>query len=53
MERPERASYSTFDFQTWIEMGTLALTPKFQRRAVWKTPARSCFIDRKAICPSA
>jgi len=45
MERPERASFSTLDFQAWQEMGTLVLTPKFQRRAVWKTPARSYFID--------
>jgi hypothetical protein len=45
MERPERASFSTLDFQAWQEMSILVLTPKFQRRAVWKTPARSYFID--------
>src|SRR5579872_1259686 len=45
MERPDRASFSTLDFQTWQEIGTLSLTPKFQRRAVWKVPARSYFIE--------
>ena len=45
MEHPERASFTTLDFLTWEEVGALALTPKFQRRAVWKTPARSYFID--------
>ena len=45
MEKPEIAQYSTLDFHNWNETGTLELTPKFQRREVWKTPARSYFID--------
>lgn len=45
MEHPEIAQYTTHDFISWKENGTLILTPKFQRREVWKTPARSYFID--------
>lgn len=45
MERPEISQYTTLDFVGWNEDGALILTPKFQRRDVWKTPARSYFID--------
>jgi hypothetical protein len=45
MDRPEIAQYTTLDFMSWREAGTLLLTPKFQRREVWKTPARAFFID--------
>lgn len=45
MEKPERSVYSPQDFQQWDAAGTLVLTPKFQRRGVWKTNARSFFID--------
>lgn len=45
MEKPEIAQYSTLDFEGWQATGVLNLTPKFQRREVWKTPARSYFID--------
>ncbi|HVS81286.1 MAG TPA: DUF262 domain-containing protein [Pyrinomonadaceae bacterium] len=45
MERPESSSYTINDFDDWRQGGTLELTPKFQRREVWKTPARSYFID--------
>lgn len=45
MERPDISSYTVNDFDDWRQAGTLELTPKFQRREVWKTPARSYFID--------
>lgn len=45
MEKPEISHYTTLDFQGWNESGDLILAPKFQRREVWKTPARSYFID--------
>lgn len=45
MERPERASYTTLDFIDWQERTSLSLSPKFQRRDVWTTPAKSYFID--------
>ena len=45
MEKPERSSYTTLDFRGWDEAGTLTRTPKFQRRDVWSTPAKSYFID--------
>lgn len=45
MQRPDRSSYTPLDFRTWNETGALELTPKFQRREVWKTPARSYLID--------
>lgn len=43
--KPDRSTYTAQDFMTWRESGTLVLTPKFQRRSVWTTPARSFFID--------
>jgi hypothetical protein len=45
MEKPEFAQYTGLDFRSWAETQTLDLTPKFQRREVWKNPARSYFID--------
>jgi hypothetical protein len=45
MQKPERSSYTPLDFLDWQESGTLVLTPKFQRRSVWQTPARSYLID--------
>lgn len=45
MQKAERSSYTTNDFFTWHETGGLDLSPKFQRRAVWKNPARSYLID--------
>lgn len=45
MEKPEISKFSTHDFNLFRQAGTLSLTPKFQRREVWKTPARSYFID--------
>jgi hypothetical protein len=43
--RTERAVYTPEDFVLWLEKGVLVITPKFQRRPVWRTPARSYFID--------
>src|SRR5580704_2770488 len=43
--KPERASYSPHDFVLWQEKDILVISPKFQRRPVWRTPARSYFID--------
>lgn len=43
--KTDRAVYTPNDFLMWEENGMLELTPKFQRRAVWKTPAKSYLID--------
>lgn len=43
--RTEKAVYTPTDLVTFRENGTLDITPKFQRRAVWRTPAKSYFID--------
>lgn len=45
MAKPDRAVYSPTDFTTWRETEGLSLTPKFQRRGVWKPKARSFFVD--------
>jgi hypothetical protein len=45
MQKPERSAFAALDFVDWHENGSLILTPKFQRRGVWKTPARSHLID--------
>jgi uncharacterized protein DUF262 len=45
MQKPERSAFAALDFLEWQEGGTLILTPKFQRRGIWKTPARSYLID--------
>jgi Protein of unknown function DUF262 len=45
MTKPERSVYTSQDFLQWRETNTLDLTPKFQRRGVWKPAARSYFID--------
>src|SRR3954462_3736601 len=41
----DRSVYRPNDFVAWRESQTLVITPKFQRRAVWKAAARSYFID--------
>src|SRR5271170_2229523 len=43
--KTEKGSFSAEDFQMWNARKVLSLTPKFQRRAVWKLGARSFFID--------
>jgi hypothetical protein len=45
IDRPRRAEYTPTDFQTFRESGVLDISPKFQRRPVWKLPHRSYFID--------
>jgi hypothetical protein len=45
MVKPDRAVYTPTDFLSWREAKSLVLTPKFQRRGVWKPKARSFFID--------
>jgi hypothetical protein len=45
MVKPDRAVYTPTDFVSWREAKSLVLTPKFQRRGVWKPAARSFFID--------
>jgi hypothetical protein len=45
MQKPDRSSFTVLDFLSWDEAGTLSLAPKFQRRSVWKLPARSYLID--------
>jgi uncharacterized protein DUF262 len=45
MQKPDRATYTPTDFLEWREAKSLELTPKFQRRGVWKRAARSFFID--------
>jgi hypothetical protein len=45
MQKPQRSVYTPQDFLQWRESKALVLTPKFQRRGVWKPKARSFFID--------
>jgi hypothetical protein len=45
MDKPSRSEYTATDFSGWQEAGNLVLSPKFQRRGVWKTPARAYLID--------
>jgi uncharacterized protein DUF262 len=45
MQKPERSLYSAQDFAQWKAAGGLDLTPKFQRRGVWSSGARSFFVD--------
>jgi hypothetical protein len=41
----DKASYTAEDFRIWEANGVLDVTPKFQRRSVWRTKNRSFFID--------
>jgi len=45
MRRPDRSNYTPLDFLQWDDAGTLAISPKFQRRGVWTRPAQSFLID--------
>lgn len=45
MEKPAFSHHSAREFREWNELQSLVISPKFQRREVWKTPARSFFID--------
>lgn len=43
--KTEKAVYTPDDFILWQQNGMFEISPKFQRRSVWRTPARSYFID--------
>ncbi|MEM0913050.1 MAG: DUF262 domain-containing protein [Planctomycetota bacterium] len=43
--KPERSVYTPGDFREWQQTERLNLSPKFQRRGVWTTPAKSFFLD--------
>lgn len=43
--KTEKAVYTPNDFVLWQENNVFVITPKFQRRPVWRTPARAYFID--------
>jgi hypothetical protein len=43
--KTEKSSYTPADFVLWQENDMLEITPKFQRKGVWRKPARSLFID--------
>jgi Protein of unknown function DUF262 len=45
MKPPVRSVYTPSDFAQWDAAKGLVLTPKFQRRGVWKPAARSFFLD--------
>jgi hypothetical protein len=45
MPKAEITSYSVVDLLSWQESGALEVSPKFQRRSVWNTAAKSYFID--------
>lgn len=45
MDKPSRDSYGPSNFLEWREAECLELSPKFQRRSVWKLPQRSYLID--------
>jgi len=45
MTKANRSEYTALDFQSWQQQDSLNITPKFQRRAVWTTPAKSYLID--------
>ena len=45
MEKAVRSVYTPLDFTQWRSSNSLSLTPKFQRRGVWRPAARSFFID--------
>jgi len=43
--KTDKTVYTPHEFLLWRENGMLDLTPKFQRRPVWRIPAKSFFID--------
>ncbi len=45
MEKPNRSTYTPLDFSSWQDDKSLVVAPKFQRRGVWTTPAKSFLID--------
>lgn len=45
IDRPHYATHLAVDFLFWQQEGSLELSPKFQRRPIWKDPAKAYFID--------
>lgn len=45
MQRTQAKSYNILDFREWHQKETLVLQPKFQRRPVWSSRAKSYLID--------
>lgn len=45
MDSHSLTSYTVLDLLSWQESGTLHVSPRFQRRAVWKQSAKGFFID--------
>src|SRR4051812_18295924 len=43
--KTDRAVYTPTDFVLWQEKGVLVISPKFQRRPLWRPAAKSYFID--------
>jgi hypothetical protein len=43
--RTQPSTFTAEDFKLWEKEGILVITPKFQRRPVWKGPNKSFFID--------
>lgn len=43
--KPNKTTYKVTDFISWAKNGELSLSPSFQRRPVWRAPAKSYFID--------
>ena len=43
--KTNRSEYTALDFKSWQSQDALNITPKFQRRGVWTTPAKSYLID--------
>lgn len=43
--KPDRSGYSALDFSSWKASGQLSISPRFQRRTVWTTAAKSYLID--------
>lgn len=41
----QKTSFKVADFITWQKAGSLELSPRFQRRSVWKPGAKSYLID--------
>jgi hypothetical protein len=42
---PNLTIYTTHDLVAWAEQDVLEISPKFQRRPLWRSSARSYFID--------
>jgi hypothetical protein len=45
MAKTNRSEYTPLNFKGWHAQDALDITPKFRRRGVWTTPAKSYLID--------